>query len=191
MEYLQNSMYKDKLPSAGLYYAQLVYSAKVLKALNQPKLGDSLLKTDGTPWMADLQKMAPRLNWDDLTQTAALPLGSWIKTDPWDDKVHMLNAKRYAPMNARDKMPFEVTPIYYKLQRYEVARGEAPAAPGAAPANPAAPAPATPDAAEPGAPAQQQPAAEPGAAPQPPPPAAQPAAGDAAGQPAQASPNPQ
>jgi hypothetical protein len=201
MEYLQNSMYKDKLPSAGLYYAQLVDRWKVLKGLNSPKLGDSLLKADGTPWMADLQRMAPKINWDDLTQTAALPLGSWIKTDPWDDKVHMLNAKRYAPMNARDKMPFEVTPIYYKLQRYEVARAESPAAPAPASANPAAPAPAAPDAAaQPGSPAAAPaaappaaPAAEPGAAPQPPPPppAAQPAAGDAAGQPAQASPNPQ
>ena len=64
---------------------------------------------------------APKLNWDDLAQTPALPLGSWLKTDPWDDKVHMLNAKRYAPMNARDKMPFEVTPIFYKLQRYDEA----------------------------------------------------------------------
>jgi hypothetical protein len=78
--------------------------------------------------MADLQKMAPKLNWDDLTQTAALPLGSWIKTDPWDDKVHMLNAKRYAPMNARDKMPLEVTPIFYKLQRYDAGKTDAPAA---------------------------------------------------------------
>ena len=69
--------------------------------------------------------MAPKLNWDDLTQTPALPLGSWLKTDPWDDKVHMLNAKRYAPMNARDKMPFEVTPIFYKLQRYDEASVDA------------------------------------------------------------------
>ena len=192
MEYLQNSMYKDKLPSAGLYYAQLVYSAKVLKALNAPKLGDSLLKTDGTPWMGDLQKMAPRINWDDLTQTAALPLGSWIKTDPWDDKVHMLNAKRYAPMNARDKMPFEVTPIYYKLQRYEVARAEAPSAPASGTANPAAPAQAAPDpGAQPAAAPTAAPATAPDAAAPPPPPAAQPAAGDAAQQPAQASPNPQ
>lgn len=131
MEYLQASMYKDRLPNAGLYYAQLQDRAKVLKALNTPKLGDSLLKTDGTPWMGDLAKMAPKINWDDLTQTAALPLGSWIKTDPWDDKVHMLSAKRYAPMNARDKMPLEVTPIYYKLQRYDAARVEAPSAPAA------------------------------------------------------------
>ena len=39
----------------------------MLKALNTPKLGDSLLKPDGTPWMADLEHMAPKLNWDDLS----------------------------------------------------------------------------------------------------------------------------
>ena len=102
-----------------------------MKALNTPKLGDSLLRADGTPWMADLANSAPKLNWDDLAQTAALPLGSWLKTDPWDDKVHMLNAKRYAPMNARDKMPLEVTPIFFKLQRYDN-QAAAPAAPGTA-----------------------------------------------------------
>ncbi|MDR3750311.1 MAG: hypothetical protein P4K94_02380 [Terracidiphilus sp.] len=160
MEYLQNSMYKDKLANAGLYYAQLVDRAKVLKNLNSPKLGDSLLKPDGTPWMADLAKMAPKLNWDDLTQTAALPLGSWLKTDPWDDKEQMLNAKRYAPMNARDKMPFEVTPIFYKLQRYDAARPDtttAPAATAPAPAPPADQPAAAPDTT---APAAQQPAAQ-------------------------------
>jgi hypothetical protein len=147
MEYLQASMYKDRLPNAGLYYAQLVDRSKELKSLNTPKLGDSLLKTDGSPWMGDLARMAPKLNWDDLTQTAALPLGSWLKVDPWDDSVHMLDAKRYAPMNARDKMPFEVTPVFYKLQRYETAHVEPPAAPVTA--APAASAPATP--ADPGA----------------------------------------
>ena len=137
MEYLGNSMYKDRLANAGLYYEQLADRGKELKALNTPKLGDSLLKADGTPWMAELEHMAPKLNWDDLAQTPALPLGSWLKTDPWDDTVHMLNAKRYAPMNARDKMPFEVTPIFYKLQRYEAANVTPPAAaaPAAQPAN--------------------------------------------------------
>jgi hypothetical protein len=135
-EYLQASMYKDKLASAGLYWVQLAESGKVLKALNTPKLGDSLLKPDGTPWMSDLAKMAPKINWDDLTQIPALPMGSWLKTDPWDDKVHMLNAKRYAPMNARDKMPFEVTPVFFKLQRYDLAKitPPAPAPPSPVPA---------------------------------------------------------
>jgi hypothetical protein len=121
MKYLENSMYKNTLANAGLYYEQLADRAKVLKALSTPELGDSLLRADGTPWMADLEHMAAKLNWDDLRQTAALPLGSWLKADPWDDTVHMLNATQFAPLNASDKMPFEVTPIFYKLRRYEVA----------------------------------------------------------------------
>jgi hypothetical protein len=156
IEYLQASMYKDRLANAGLYLEQLVDRSKVLKAQNTPTLGDSLLKADGTPWMADLLKSAPKIDWDDLTQTAALPLGSWLKIDPWDDSVHMLDAKRYAPMNARDKMPFELTPIFYKLQRYEQAHVEPPAAPAAG--APAAGTPAT-GAAPAGAPAADAPPA--------------------------------
>ncbi|HUN84436.1 MAG TPA: hypothetical protein VMU48_08655 [Terracidiphilus sp.] len=143
MIYLQASMYKDKLADAGLFWEQLAARGKELKALNTPKLGDSMLQPDGQPWMEALAQQAPKINWDDLNQIPALPLGSWLKTDPWDDRVHMLNAKRYAPMNARDKMPLEVTPVYFKLQRYEDANANPPAAPGqpssgqpaAAPAN--------------------------------------------------------
>jgi hypothetical protein len=144
MEYLNNSLYKDQLADAGLFYAQLVDRSKALKQLNTPKMGDSLLKVDGTPWMADLQHMSPKLNWDDLAQRPANPLGFWLKTDPWDDKVHPLNAKIYAYMNPRDKMPFEVTPLYFKLQRYD------PAAAAAAPA-PNGPAPTAPPAGDPNA----------------------------------------
>ncbi|HEX4319290.1 MAG TPA: hypothetical protein VHZ52_00200, partial [Acidobacteriaceae bacterium] len=146
MGYLENSMYKDKLANAGLYFVQLQNLSKELKQLNSPKLGDSMLKEDGTPWMAELAKMAPKLDQDDTTQIAAQPLGSWLKTDPWDDKEHALNAKFYAPMNARDKMPFEVTAIYYKLQRYD----DAQKAPAPAPGTPAAPAPTSGQAANPG-----------------------------------------
>jgi hypothetical protein len=147
--------------------------------------------------MADLGKMAPKINWDDLTQTAALPLGSWLKVDPWDDSVHMLDAKRYAPMNSRDKMPFEVTPVFYKLQRYETAHTDQPAAPaaGAPAANAAAPgaqgngsAPASAPA-DGATPAQQPAAGDPTNAPM-----AQPAAGDTTAtqaQPTTAPPSPQ
>jgi len=161
MQYLQTSMYKDRLANAGLYYTQLVDRSKELKALNSPRLGDSLLKADGTPWMGDLAKLAPKLDQNDLTQVAALPLGSWLKIDPWDDSVHMLDAKRYAPMNARDKMPFEVTPGFYKLQRYESAHTETRPIPDASPralprieeANPGQPTSAT---SLPGAPSNPQ-----------------------------------
>ena len=151
MVYLQASMYKDKLADAGLFWEQLAARGKELKALNTPKLGDSMLQPDGTPWMASLAQEAPKINWDDLSQIPALPLGSWLKTDPWDDRVHMLNAKRYAPMNARDKMPLEVTPVYFKLQRYEEANANTPAAPGTAPTQPAADQPAAAPPTQPGA----------------------------------------
>ncbi len=87
--------------------------------------------------MLALAHQAPKINWDDLTQIPALPLGSWLKTDPWDDRVHQINAKLYAPMNPRDKMPLEVTPLYFKLQRYD-AKDAQPAPPGQQPAAPAA-----------------------------------------------------
>jgi hypothetical protein len=180
MEYLGNSMYKDKLASAGLYYAQLVERGKELKALNTATLGDSLLQADGTPWMADLMRMSPRLNWDDLSQRPALPLGSWLKTDPWDDRVHQLSAKIYAYMNPRDKMPLEVTPIFYKLQRYDVSRLTPATTPAVAPpaAAPAAQPAAAPQAATPSATAPPN-----TAAPAATPPSAEPASGDAAQQP--------
>jgi hypothetical protein len=187
MEYLQNSLYKDQLPDAGLYYAQLVDREKPLKQLNSPKLGDSLLKPDGTPWMAELQHMSPKLNWDDLAQRPANPLGFWLKTDPWDDKVHQLNAKIYAYMNPRDKMPFEVTPIFFKLQRYDAAAAAAAAI--APPAPVAGAGSAAPPAADPNA---QPPAATPdNAAPAAAPPAQAPAADPNAPQQAPATPNPQ
>jgi hypothetical protein len=138
-EYMQASMYKDKVSNAGLYFAQLVERGKALKQLNTPKLGDSMLKADGSAWLADLAKGAPKLNQDDTTQVAAFPLGSWLKTDPWDDRQHTLNAKRYAPLNARDKMPFEVTAIYYKLQRYDEAQKTPSTAPTTGQATPPAP----------------------------------------------------
>jgi hypothetical protein len=162
-EYLEASMYKDQLPLAGLYWAQLADRGKVLKAQNTPKLGDSLLRADGTPWMTALAHSAPKINWDDLAQIPALPLGSWLKTDPWDDRVHMLNAKRYAPMNPRDKMPLEVTPIYFRLQRYNANPTPANPAPAEQPAQSAPP--ADPNAA-PAAPAQPAPASDAGAKPQ-------------------------
>jgi hypothetical protein len=138
VEFLNNSIYHDKLPSAGLFFVQLQARAKPLKALMTPLIGDSLLRPDGTPWLIDLTKSAPKLDMDNLSQIAALPLGSRLKIDPWDDKVLPLNVKSVPFLNARDKMPFEVTPIYFRLSRYAE-----PEPPATTPDNGTAPAPAT------------------------------------------------
>lgn len=131
VELFNNSVYHDKAASVGLFFAQLQARQKQLPYLLTARLGDSLIKADGTPWLAGLTQGAPKLNMDDLTQIAALPLNSHLRIDPWDDKVYQLNVRPAPLLNARDKMPFEVTPVYFRLQRYQ-----APAAvPAAAPAN--------------------------------------------------------
>jgi hypothetical protein len=140
---LDKSIYKDKMPEAGLYFAQLQQREKELSALNTPRLGDSMLDSTGQPWLIAIQKRAPKLDQDKLDQIAALPLGSRLRTDAWDDKVYTLKTATAVLLNARDKMPFEVTPVYYKLTRYDQAGAEAstqqqPAQPDQASAQPAA-----------------------------------------------------
>jgi hypothetical protein len=72
---------------------------------------------------------------NNLDQVAALPLGSHLKVDAWDDRVLQLNARPAGLLNARDKMPFEVTPILFRLTRYaDPALAAAPATTGAGPA---------------------------------------------------------
>jgi hypothetical protein len=135
VQLLDGSIYKDKEGNAGLYFAQLQIREKELTALNTSRLGDSMLKTDGTPWLEALQKKAPKLDMDKLDQIAALPLGSRLRVDSWDDKVYSLNAKSPPILNARDKMPFEVTPVYFRLTRFDQSQAQstAGAAPAAAP----------------------------------------------------------
>jgi hypothetical protein len=128
---LDKSIYKDKMPNAGLYFVQLQQREKELVALNTPRLGDSLLNSAGEPWLAVIAKRAPKLDQDKLDQIAALPLGSRLRTDSWDDKVYQLKSPPVPLLNARDKMPFEVTPVYYKLTRFDQTQNAAAAEPAA------------------------------------------------------------
>ncbi|MGC1157969.1 MAG: M48 family metalloprotease, partial [Acidobacteriaceae bacterium] len=158
VDLFNHSIYHDKAGSVGLFFQQLEAREKTLPSLFTPRLGDSLVRADGQPWLAGLTQGAPKLDMDNLTQIAALPLNSRLKIDPWDDKVFMLNVKPAPLLNARDKMPLELTPVFFRLQRYQ----DAPPA-GATPANatPAANTPAPPSAdagqAQPAASAQAQP----------------------------------
>ncbi|HTD54486.1 MAG TPA: hypothetical protein VK670_03835 [Silvibacterium sp.] len=142
VELFNNSVYHDKAASVGLFFQALQMREKQLTYLLTPRLGDALIRTDGTPWLAALGTGAPRLNMDDLTQVAALPLNSRLKIDPWDDKVAQLNVKPAPLLSARDKMPFQVTPIYYRLQRYQPPATASTAAPANAPQASPPPAPA-------------------------------------------------
>jgi hypothetical protein len=157
----------------GLYLEQLQQRLKGLSALNTPMIGDALIKSDkdSTFWMQAMVPKGIKLDMKDLKQQAAMPLASFLRFDPWTDQVVQMHYSLEPIINERDKMPFEVEPVYLKLTYY--APPAPPAPPAAAPAAPAAPAAADPATPAPAAgdagaaPATAvQPAAPPTAAPQ-------------------------
>jgi hypothetical protein len=115
----------------GLYLQQLQAREKGLKALDEPQLGDSLIKPDGTFWMQAIVAKAPKLNNTDLKQQAAEPLNSYLRNDPWTDQVIKLNSAPEPLLSARDKLPFEITPVSVNLS-YWKPPVTAPTAPAAA-----------------------------------------------------------
>ncbi len=159
VDLFNHSIYHDKASSVGLFFQQLEARQKALPALFSPRLGDSLMRADGQPWLVTLTQGAPKLDMDNLTQIAALPLNSRLKIDPWDDKIFSLNVKPAPLLNARDKMPLELTPVYYRLQRYQEGVPAGTPASATPPAN--APAPPSADAGgqQPSTSAQAQPQA--------------------------------
>ena len=173
MKLLSAKELADSQQYFGLYLQQLQQRVKTLTALNTPVIGDALIKSDKdtTFWMSEMLPKGIKLDMKDLKQQAAMPLASFLKFDPWTDQVIQIKPSFEPILSSRDKMPFEVTPVYMKLAYFNP-----PAAPAATPgAAPAAGAPAA-DAAPAGgaAPADAAPANQPSPTP----------AGTAAAQPA-------
>jgi hypothetical protein len=142
----------------GLYLQQLQTRLKGLSALNTPMIGDALIKSDKDPtfWMQAMVAKGTKLDMKDLKQQAAMPLASFLRFDPWTDQVIKMNFSFEPIINERDKMPFEVEPVYLKLAYYTTpappaAPAPAPAATVPAPAADAAPATSVPDTAAPAA----------------------------------------
>jgi hypothetical protein len=126
----------------GLYLQQLQQRVKALRSLNEPMIGDGLVKGDNDTsfWLGALIPKAEKLDVKNLKQQAAEPLSAFLRFDPWTDQVITLHTAFEPLLSASDKMPFEVSPVYIKLSYFK------PVDPNAAP--PAA----VPTAADPNAP---------------------------------------
>ena len=74
--------------------------------------------------MEALAAQAPALEQDKLEQIAALPLGSRIHLDPWNNQIDLIKTKPVSLISARDKLPFEVTPFIIHLTRTAAADGK-------------------------------------------------------------------
>jgi Peptidase family M48 len=115
---LKNSPYADKLNSAALFLRVLQDRSRELPALTNPHFGNRIAKKDELMRFEALVQSAPQLQQKNIQQIAALPLGSRIKLDPWDDHVDMKPMRPVPLYSARDKMPLEVTPVFVHLARY-------------------------------------------------------------------------
>jgi hypothetical protein len=137
VELLKNYPSKDKMAGAALFFKQLSQEQKNLPALIDPRIGNGVY-LDPT-----LLNSGPQLKPLAVDQISALPLGARIKLNPWTDETTMLNAKAVPLYSAREKMPFEITPFYPFLSRYQTSSATAVQAPASTAANaaPAAPAP--------------------------------------------------
>lgn len=116
IELLTNSPYKDKLGNAGLFLKVLQARAPELKNLIRARLGDGLVSGKALR-MSALLNSAPQLDERKKDQIAALPLGGRIKVDPWSNEAIMAKTKPVALLSAREKMPFEVTPVFPYLTK--------------------------------------------------------------------------
>jgi hypothetical protein len=116
-ELLKNSPYKDKLGNAGLFLEAVDARAGQLHNLLMPHIGNTMVKGSQVQRMAGLKQGAPKLEMTKVDQIAALPLGGRVRVDPWSARIELVKSKPLALLSAREKMPFEVTPIYLYLTR--------------------------------------------------------------------------
>ncbi len=113
VELLKNSPYKNQLGTAGLFLKQVAAEQKQLPSLISANLGNRVFMA------SQLVQAAPELQPMKVDQIAALPLGSRIVLDSWDDTVDLVKTKPVQLLSAREKMPFEVTPFMPYLTRYQ------------------------------------------------------------------------
>jgi Peptidase family M48 len=115
LEFLQKSPYKDKLNTAGLFLRALDTRKHDVTWLISPHFGNRFTRDNLVHSTA--VTTAPPLEMRNLAQLPALPLGSRIRLDPWNDRVEMQKSKTVPLVSARDKMSFEVTPMFPNLVR--------------------------------------------------------------------------
>lgn len=119
VEIIAASPYKNTA-NAGLFLKELSRRGPLLTRLLQPNLGDQVANADEiSSRLASFAASAPALEDNKLEQIAALPLGSRIKLNPWDNNIELVKTRPLSLLSPREKIPFEVTPIALYLTRPE------------------------------------------------------------------------
>ncbi|HEV2198929.1 MAG TPA: hypothetical protein VGR73_03840 [Bryobacteraceae bacterium] len=118
VEIVRASPYRNTA-NAGLFLQALAAHTAVLPHLLQANLGNQIADARALARLAEFAVAAPTLDENQLEQIAALPLGSRVRLNPWDNHIELIQARPLALLSPREKMPFEVTPFVLYLIRAE------------------------------------------------------------------------
>jgi len=117
LELLKNSPYAPNLAKVGLFLRMLSERSDEVPHLIKPLLGNKMSDKKRDLRMGGLMDAAPELKVRDKNQISALPLGSRIKMDPWSDQIRLIKTQSIALANAKEKLPFQITPFMLHLTR--------------------------------------------------------------------------
>lgn len=117
LELLRNSPYKDRLGNAGLFLRAVQKRSKQLPNLLEPHMGNRIISNKNAIRMTALVPEAPQLQMNRVDQIAALPLGARVRVNPWNATIQLVKNQPVALIGPREKMPFEIAPLFPHLTR--------------------------------------------------------------------------
>jgi hypothetical protein len=83
-------------------------------------MGNRMAEGSNVLRMAALLQTAPQLQRTRTDQISALPLGARTTLDPWSNKLRMSRLRVVPLLSARERMPFELTPVFLNLRYQEL-----------------------------------------------------------------------
>jgi Peptidase family M48 len=116
---LANSQYRQEISSAQQFLWELKGRSSQLPHLIPPHLPGMLGGEHGNtePPVASMARPdAPRGN-----QAAALPLGSRIRLNPWNNRIELIQSALPSTLLVRERMPLGITPFFPYLTRSTLA----------------------------------------------------------------------
>jgi protein involved in polysaccharide export with SLBB domain len=116
IEIMRASPYQ-KTANAGLFLKALRSHGGTLHNLLAANIGNQVANAEALNRLAEFTASAPELDEDKLEQIAALPLGSRVKLNPWNNQLELVKTRPIVLLSPREKMPFEVTPFVLYLTR--------------------------------------------------------------------------
>jgi len=128
IEIMRASPYQNTA-NAGLFLKALAGRGPELPSLLAANLGNQVANPDALNRLAEFAASAPPLDENKIEQIAALPLGSRVKLNPWNNRIELVKTRALTLLSAREKMPFEVTPFALYLTRVAQVASSAPVQP--------------------------------------------------------------